>query len=209
MAYTVANLIAFVEKEIRQLLDDTNDATLLIQFAEFIVKDLERTGPYNIGLINTGFSLTAGTSTLTLADANSRRIRSVFDATTQRPLIPLAQAFLPTSSGNTVHKGEDAPDTSQDMHPAWPKWYIHYNGDKLDILPPPKVTATTACTVVREKATTALITSSGTSIGLPDEAIYLIVAGLNWISFLYLDRPKDAEYWAQIYAAGKNERGKV
>lgn len=224
MALLVSDILAATSNDVRALLSNTSDSSVMIDWVNRINKDVMHQSVYNnlLQAVAAG-TYTAGSTSLTVTLTNSRRVLAVFDKVWNRPLIPLERSLSPTPSGEQSgpmtgpasfdrYEKQRRPNqivnvelrTSDSTTYAlvglpypWPEFYTAPGTSSVYVFPAP-ISTTSGADVLYEKDTTNLTATSST-LDVPDDGKNVVVAGVNMTAFAYLKRMEDAAFWQKEY----------
>lgn len=198
--------------DIRQVLDPTD--TKVAGWIDRIHKDCLHSSVYSyLNIATTSFVTAPGQVSYNLTPLNIRRILGVYDSQRSRILFPIERATSPVSQveKQETNPGQAAaadrnftggsPATSPiSLQVGQPAYFRHIGAQQLNLYPTPQVALTLG--VSYEQQVQTLVNPTDTLL-LPEDARDMVVAGVDYLAYMYLKRLDEAQIWASIYSALK------
>lgn len=213
MSLTVASVSNDVSIDIRQVLVPTD--TKIIGWVDRIHKDCMHSSVYSyLNIATTSFSTVPNQGSYILGPTNIRRILGVYDASTQRILFPIERATSPVSQ---VEKQEPSPGqqgspareyanpavSPLSLQNALPSYFRHIGTQQLNIYPAPAFNAPVRQLNVSYEQQVVTLVNPTDPLLIPEDGRDMIVAGVNYLTNIFLKRMDEAQLWAQIYSSLK------
>lgn len=208
MAITVQSVINAMILDTRGLLTTSGDDTLTIGWVSRINADIMYNGTYNYllrGRVNQAYVADQAAYTPTLT--NIRKVLAITDVLTGKQLKPMTLGTVSQPVGTVP----TAAPTQAELEFKWPKYYILTGvtgTPTITLSPTPPIASSLGMDVIWEKQATAL-TAVGNTPDVPETGLDLLVAGTNWLAFIYLGRPDEAKIWYDLYQTLKKGEGLV
>lgn len=208
---TVQDIINASSTDFRSVLSNTTpDSTLFISWVDRVHKDALHTGIYNpltqqVSTIN----VTVGTSSYTIPVTAGaiRRIQMVYDRTFDRILMPIESMLYPTATDDSVPTRQpiSVPKemVSASTMEQWPEYYKREGTTNIYLFPAPQKTAFQGTYEVHYEAQVADLTATTSPLLLPNDAIDMVVAGVNSFVAQFLHLDTESQFWSQQYEALK------
>ena len=186
---TAQEVVNNVSQDIRSQLSASGaDAAILLTYVDRVHKDVLHTSVY-APLVHslTTIGTSSGTASYTLSPTDIRQVLMVYDRTRNRELFPMA------------------PDIPWDFtrlrtSSALPEFWKH-SGTTIYLFPTPKQTLTLEIHYAQRVTT---VSALGTTLTVPDDALDLIVAGVNALASQFLKNDRGAQFWLTIYQSLKD-----
>jgi len=180
------------------------DANIIMNWVDRVQKDCLHSSIYSaLNRAVQQFTCTNGTSAYTLATA-PRRIVSVFNRTGNRVVTPYQTLQGPVpeaeqtegAAGSAPMGLQDRADLHDRINSRFVEFYQRAGSTDLLVYPTPVSSDSLEVTYELEVAT---VSSLGTTLTLPDDALDMVVAGTNLYMAQYLARTPDVQTWGAIY----------
>lgn len=185
------------------------DSALFISWVDRIQKDALHTGMYNYLIQQTGtISVVAGTNdyVIPVTAGNVRRVQMVYDRTFDRVIMPIESTTYPTAQeeGSSPRQPLQLPleMLNAETMSQYPKYYkVEYpaNAATLYLFPSPQKTAFNGTYEVHYEMQVPDLTTTASTLLVPDDGMDQIVAGVNAYVAQFLHLDQESTYWAQEY----------
>lgn len=204
----VQDVLNAVSNDMRQVLSPSSpDSAIMIPWVDRIHKDVLHTSLYSYlvkGL--TTIEVAANTSSYILG-GSVRRISAVYDRTFDRVILPFESLGLPSNKGD-AEPGVPAqiPDAmlSAVTMAQWPLYYQRVGlTNSIDLFPAPQKSAFAGTYEIYYEQQVTSLTSASQTMLTPDDALDLVVAGVNSLAASYLKNSDDFQIWKSQYEAMK------
>lgn len=180
-----------------------------ITWVDRIQKDALHTSTYNYLLKQMAtFNVVQGTSSYTIATTGTpRRLTLVYDRTFDRLLVPVENLWVPASKTEDSPTGQPAmipkPMLSAATSEQWPEYYYQQaatgNNIALILFPAPQKTAFNGTYEAYYEIVVPDLLNLTDTLILPNDAMPLVVAGVNSYASAYLKLDQEAMFWKQEY----------
>lgn len=209
---TAQDVITQVSMDMRQVLSAASpDNLIILPWVDRIQKDCLHTGLYNFLLhVEVGLNVTVGNATydLPLGEGLSlRRILSVYDRTFDRVLLPYESLGLPSTKAD-AEPGQPSQIPmalmTAETNSQYPLYYKRYRDNSIALFPAPQKAAFNGAYEVQVEAQVDTLASTSVTLLLPDDALDMIVAGVNSLAAAYLKNPEDYQAYKAQYESMKS-----
>lgn len=202
----VQDIINDSTNDMRQVLSNTTDASVIIPWVNRIQKDVLHTSLYNYLLQQTvTISVVANTSLYTLSTGGNtiRRILLVYDRTFDRVLLPIDNVDFPAAKADAVanQQGSQEPKallTATTML-QWPEYYRREGTSNLILFPAPQKSVFNGTYEIHYEANAPDLANTTDNLLIPNDAKDLVVAGVNALACQYLHLDTETQFWTSIY----------
>jgi len=207
----VQDVINASSTDFRQVLSSSSpDSALFISWVDRIQKDALHTGLYNplIQAMST-ISVLLNTSnyTVNVTAGAIRRILLVYDRTFDRILLPIEELMYPTNKADSDSPKQPLQVPKEMMTAStmeqWPEYYKREGATGLYLFPAPQKAAFQGTYEVHYEIQVPDLTATTSTLLLPDDALDMMVAGVNQYVAQYLHLDTEAQFWSQQYEAYK------
>jgi len=202
----VSDVLADTVNDIRQVLNATTDAGILIPWVNRIQLDALHTGLYNSLIQGVAtIAVVQGTSSYTVSTTPNaiRRILMVYDRTFDRVLLPIDNIMYPTAKSDATPGQQPLqipePLLSAKTMQQFPEYYRREGTNTLIIFPAPQKTAFAGTYEIHYEMQAPALTATTDTLLLPNDAKDMVVAGVNMLAVSYLKLDQDVPYWTQQY----------
>jgi|SRR5882672_213498 len=200
---TVQDIINDTTNDIRQVLNGSTDAAILIPWVNRIQKDALHTSLFNTLLQNiTTVNVVSGTSLYTIP-STTRRIVLLYDRTFDRVILPIDNLIFPASEADAVQAKAPLQIPEPMLTPKtmqqWPEYYRREGTTGLVIFPAPQKAAFNGTYEVHYEAYSPDLVNLTDVLLIPNDGKDLIVAGVNMLACQYLKLDQEVGFWAQQY----------
>lgn len=202
----VANAVA---SDIRQVLSSTGtDSSIFINWVDQIHKNVLHTSVYNYVIRNmVTFETAVNTAAYTVATpVTPRRLLMVYDRTFERIIMPVENLTAPDAPNEDNPQqpvGMPKPMISAATSEQWPEYYyrVFASGSNLELMlfPAPQKTAFVGTYEIYYEKQVATVVALTDTLLTPDDALDLMVAGVNMRAASYLKLSEDVGFWTQQY----------
>lgn len=190
---TAQDVINSTSQDVRQVIQASGSGqTILLDYVDRVQKDSLHAGVYEyLNRATTTLTTVAGTASYTLTPTAVRSIAFVYDRTTERLLLPVPDA-VPASNDPVQVRDALKIITNASL----PDFYRLYGTNSINFFPTPLKVVTMEVHYTNQVAT---LTSSTTTLTIPDDGKDMMVAGVNMLANAYLGRLQEAQLWAGVY----------
>lgn len=204
---TVQDIINASSVDFRSVLESTSpDNTLFISWVDRIHKDALHTGLYNplLFLVST-IDVMSGTSAYTIPTTGGsiRRIQLVYDRTFDRVLMPIESLIYPSNEADSESPRQalqmPKPMLSATTMEQWPEYYKREGTNNLLIFPAPQKSAFNGTYEIHYEMQVADLVNLTDVLVVPNDAIDMVVAGVNMYTAQFLHLDTESQYWASQY----------
>lgn len=204
---TVQQIVTATCTDMRQLLSDQlPDASIVIPWVDRIHKDALHTGIYNYLLHGSAaFNTVVGVGSYNMNPAATpmRRILAVYDRTFDRALTPFDKVISALGPNAQVPEAMVSAETMV----QWPCYYMRDGAQTLWLFPSPQKAAFQAQMEVHYEFAPVNLVNLTDTLLIPDDAIDMIVAGVNSYTASYLKQADESQRWAALYEQMKHGGG--
>ena len=203
----VQDIINASSTDFRSVLASSSpDSALFVSWVDRIQKDALHTGIYNpLLFVTSTISVTSGTSlySISVTGGAIRRIQLVYDRTFDRILMPIESISYPTSQGD----GESPRQPLQTPKPMltattmeqWPEYYKREGVSNIILFPAPQKANFNGTYEIHYEMQVPDLTATTSTLMLPDDAMDMMVAGVNMYVAQFLHLDTEAQFWQQHY----------
>lgn len=202
----VQDIINDSTNDMRQVLNASTDAGILIPWVNRVQKDVLHTSLYNYLLQQMiPVSVVANTSmyTLTTGANTIRRIILVYDRTFDRVLLPIDNIDFPAAKADAVANQQGSanpmPMLTATTMQQWPEYYRREGSNSLVLFPAPQKTVFNGTYEVHIEANAPDLANITDTLTIPNDAKDLVVAGVNAMACQYLHLDAETQFWTSIY----------
>ena len=203
----VQDIINASSTDFRSVLASSSpDSALFVSWVDRIQKDALHTGIYNPLLFVTAtINVTNGTSSYTIPVTGGaiRRIQLVYDRTFDRILMPIESITYPTNSGDAESPRQPLqtpkPMLTATTMEQWPEYYRREGTNSLVLFPAPQKANFDGTYEVHYEMQVPDLTATTSTLMLPDDAVDMVVAGVNMYVAQFLHLDTEAQFWQQNY----------
>lgn len=211
---TVQQVADAVEVDVRQQLDSTTEAAFFIQWVDFVHKDVVYSTRFrHLASARETITSVASQTAYAIAATNIRSVDWVYDEENSRVLLPDTQIQTQwvTTEPESVHAAQMAKPISLNLHNAKsPLFYRLQTTESggtythtLLLLPTP-ATSYAGNIIMSYTNIIDTLTLVGDTLLVSDDALPLVISGVNALGFSYLKRPIEMDKWTAIYTALKS-----
>lgn len=203
----VSDIINASSTDFRSVLSSSApDANLFISWVDRVHKDALHTGMYNplIQAVQT-INVVAGTSlyTIPIVPGAIRRIQMVYDRTFDRVIFPLEGLTYPTAQQDSSSPRQPlqlpVEMINAETMAQYPKYYKREGTTNLILFPAPQKTAFNGTYEIHYEIQVQDLTLTSSTLLLPNDAIDMVVAGVNSYVAQFLHLDQEAQFWSQQY----------
>ena len=203
----VQDIINASSTDFRSVLASSSpDSALFVSWVDRIQKDALHTGIYNPLLFVTApVSVVSGTSlyTIPVTSGAIRRIQLVYDRTFDRILMPIESIIYPTSQGDAESPRQPLqtpkPMLTATTMEQWPEYYKREGTSNLILFPAPQKSNFNGTYEVHYEMQVPDLSATTSTLMLPDDAMDMMVAGVNMYVAQFLHLDTEAQFWQQHY----------
>ena len=203
----VQDIINASSTDFRSVLASSSpDSALFVSWVDRIQKDALHTGIYNpLLFVTASVSVVSGTSlyTIPVTSGAIRRIQLVYDRTFDRILMPIESIIYPTSQGDAESPRQPLqtpkPMLTATTMEQWPEYYKREGTSNLILFPAPQKSNFNGTYEVHYEMQVPDLSATTSTLMLPDDAMDMMVAGVNMYVAQFLHLDTEAQFWQQHY----------